>query len=66
ALQQRLRFSRPAGPGLATLRRLRDLGAGSSRPAPLSPAQLRRLLRQWPSDAAISWDVLLLVGRRIA
>lgn len=65
-LQQRLRFSRPAGSGLATLRRLRDLGAGSSRTAPLSPAQLRRLLRHWPSGAAMSWDVLLLVGRRIA
>ena len=65
-LQQRLRFSRPAGNGLATLRRLRDLGAGSSRTAPLSPAQLRRLLRHWPCGGAMSWDVLLLVGRRIA
>ena len=65
-LRQRLRFSRPAGSGLATLRRLRDLGAGSSRTAPLSPAQLRRLLRHWPSGAAMSWEVLLLVGQRIA
>ena len=62
---QHLRFSRPARSGLATLRRLRDLGAGSSRQAPLSPSPLRRLLRQWPAGAPLSWDVLLLVGRRI-
>ncbi|MCS5691164.1 methyltransferase domain-containing protein [Cyanobium sp. FGCU-6] len=65
ALHQRLRFSRPARSGLATLRRLRDLGAGSSRKAPLSPSQLRRLLRHWPPGAPLSWDVLLLVGGRI-
>jgi malonyl-CoA O-methyltransferase len=65
-LQQRLRFSRPARSGLATLRRLRDLGAGSSRVAPLNPSQLRRLLHHWPPAAPLSWDVLLLVGRRIA
>ncbi|MFM7550117.1 MAG: SAM-dependent methyltransferase, partial [Cyanobacteriota bacterium] len=64
SLQQRLRFSRPARSGLATLRHLRDLGAGSSRTAPLSPAQLRRLLRHWPAGAPLSWDVLLLVGSK--
>jgi malonyl-CoA O-methyltransferase len=60
-----LRFSRPARSGLATLRRLRDLGAGSSRVAPLNPSQLRRLLHHWPPSAPLSWDVLLLVGRKI-
>jgi malonyl-CoA O-methyltransferase len=59
---QRLRFSRPQS-GLMLLRQMRAIGADAS-PAPsLSGGQLRRLLRHWPS-AAVSWEVLLLVGRR--
>jgi malonyl-CoA O-methyltransferase len=61
----RLRFSRPSRGALASLRRLRDLGAGASRTAPLSPTQLRRLLRHWPADTSLTWEVLLLVARRI-
>jgi malonyl-CoA O-methyltransferase len=59
-----LRFSRAHQGGLATLRHLQRLGAGASRQAPLSARELRRLLAHWPPEDALTWEVLLLVGRR--
>lgn len=61
---QRLRFTRPRQGGFGTLRQLRCLGAGTSRHPPLSPPQLRRLLQHWPAEAPLTWEVLLLLGRR--
>ncbi len=59
---QQLRFSRSAG-GLALLRQMRTIGADASQAPRLSGAQLRRLLRHWPSGPT-TWEVLLLLGRR--
>jgi malonyl-CoA O-methyltransferase len=59
-----LRFSRPRQGGLATLRHLRRLGAGASRRPPLAVGDLRRLLAHWPREEALTWEVLLLLGRR--
>jgi malonyl-CoA O-methyltransferase len=66
ALEHRrlLRFSLPGQGGLETLRHLRSLGAAASRQPPLGAGQLRRLLAHWPSAAPLSWEVLLLVGRK--
>jgi malonyl-CoA O-methyltransferase len=62
--QQRLRFRRCYGSGRGFLGRLSRLGAGTS-PAPrLSAGQLRRLLQAWAGDGRVSWEVLLLVGRK--
>lgn len=61
---QRLRFSRPECDGLATLRLLGRLGATASRHSPLSASELRRLLRHWPLEAPLRWEVLLLLGMR--
>lgn len=61
---QRLRFTRPRQGGLRTLRQLHRLGAGCSRQAPLGPSQLRRLLACWPPESPLTWEVLLLIGRR--
>ena len=61
---QRLRFQRPYGSGRHFLGQLSRLGAGASPHAPLSAGQLRRLLRAWPADGVVSWEVLILVGRR--
>jgi malonyl-CoA O-methyltransferase len=58
----RLRFSRRRQGGLATLRHLQRLGADGSRREPLSAAQLRRLLRNWPEDSPLTWEVLVLVA----
>ncbi|MFM7087675.1 MAG: SAM-dependent methyltransferase [Cyanobium sp.] len=60
-----LRYSRPAMGGLPALRHLQQLGAGTSRRAPLAPAQLRRLLQHWPPHSPLTWEVLLLIGRRV-
>jgi malonyl-CoA O-methyltransferase len=60
----RLRFSRPGTGGKEGLRALRRLGAGASPSAPLSAGELRRLLRHWPTGSSLTWEVLLLVGRR--
>jgi malonyl-CoA O-methyltransferase len=59
-----LRFSRPRQGGLTTLRHLQRLGAGASRQRPLTAGELRRLLTHWPPQEALTWEVLLLVGRR--
>jgi malonyl-CoA O-methyltransferase len=61
---QRLRFSRGPGGGHRFLRQLRALGAGSSPHPRLSTPQLRRLLQHWPTGEPITWEVLLLIGRR--
>jgi malonyl-CoA O-methyltransferase len=61
----RLWFSRPYGPGgLAFLQHLRQLGAGSSSRPSLSPGQWRRLLKCWPPTSLVSWQILVLIGRR--
>jgi malonyl-CoA O-methyltransferase len=63
---RRLWFSRHYGPGGRTfLQHLRRLGAGNSSQPPLSPSQWRRLLDCWPSTSLVSWQILLLIGRRI-
>jgi len=59
-----LRFSRPGQGGLETLRHLRSLGAGANRQPPLGAGQMRRLLAHWPPSTPLSWEVLLLVGRK--
>jgi malonyl-CoA O-methyltransferase len=61
----RLWFSRRYGPGgRAFLQHLRQLGAASSNQPSLSPGQWRRLLQHWPLTNLVSWQVLLLIGRR--
>jgi malonyl-CoA O-methyltransferase len=62
---QRLRFSRPAQDGLATLRLIRSLGATASPQPPLTAGQLRRLLAHWPAEP-LCWEVLVLLGCRPA
>jgi hypothetical protein len=47
------------------LQHLRRLGAGNSSQPPLSPSQWRRLLDCWPSTSLVSWQILVLIGRRI-
>jgi malonyl-CoA O-methyltransferase len=59
-----LRFTNPSLGGLGTLRHLRSLGGAASRQPPLGAGQLRRLLAHWPTATALSWEVLLLVGRK--
>ncbi|MFM7361345.1 MAG: methyltransferase domain-containing protein [Cyanobium sp.] len=59
-----LRFSRPRQGGLETLRHLSRLGASASRTPPLSVTELRRLLRHWPAATPLTWEMLVLVGRR--
>ena len=61
---QRLTFTRPRQGGLTTLRRLQRLGAGSAHHPPLAAGQLRRLLRHWPAETPLSWEVLLLLARK--
>lgn len=63
-LCRRLRYSSATRDGREGLRQIRDLGAGASPAAALSPGQLRALLRHWPSGPALTWEVLLLLGRR--
>ncbi|MEA5423801.1 methyltransferase domain-containing protein [Synechococcus sp. CCY9202] len=60
---QVLHFQRPCVDGREALGRMRTLGAGASRSAPLSPVQLRRLLRHW-KQPGLTWEVLLLLGSR--
>jgi malonyl-CoA O-methyltransferase len=61
----RLWFSRHYGPGgLAFLQHLRQLGASSSSQPSLSPGQWRQLLECWPNTSLVSWQILLMVGRR--
>lgn len=59
-----LRFSRPNQGGLTTLRHVRQLGAGATPGEPLTPGQLRRLLRHWPPSTPLTWEVLLLIAQR--
>lgn len=59
-----LRFSRPRQGGLETLRHLSRLGAAASRTQSLSAAELRRLLRHWPPANPLTWEILMLVGKR--
>ncbi len=68
-LVRRLRFSGRAASGLALLGRIRAIGADASPAAPLSPGQWRRLEARWPVEEGgggkrLSWEVLLLIGRR--
>jgi len=59
-----LRFSRGRQGGLEALRHLSRLGAAASRTPPLSAAELRRLLRHWPPTNPLTWEMLVLVGKR--
>lgn len=59
-----LRFSRPRQGGLQTLRHLSRLGAAASRTPPLGTAELRRLLRHWPAASPLTWEMLVLLGKR--
>ena len=59
-----LRFSRARQGGLRALQHLQRLGAGATCRPPLAPAELRRLVAHWPREEALTWEVLLLVGRR--
>ncbi len=61
---QVLRFSRARHGGRATLKHLRRLGASASRQPALTAGAMRRLLAQWPDDASLTWEVLLLVGQQ--
>jgi len=61
---QRLNYSRSYGSGLGFLQQLKTLGASASRCGHLAPDQLRRLLGHWPSAGRVSWEVLLLLGKR--
>ncbi|TGG93783.1 MAG: methyltransferase domain-containing protein [Aphanocapsa feldmannii 277cV] len=65
---ERRRFTRHWSSPLAFLQALRDLGLAASGHPALGPGQLRALQRHWPAAArggvAISWQVLLLQGRR--
>jgi malonyl-CoA O-methyltransferase len=63
---QELSFSQPCGNGITFLRDLRQLGATASRQKPLHPSQLRGLLQHWPAGGSLGWEVLLLVGQRVA
>ncbi len=62
--QALLRFSQALPNGLAYLRQLRAIGAGTSRQPPLSPGQWRRLGGQWPCPACLDWEILLLLAQR--
>jgi malonyl-CoA O-methyltransferase len=62
--QALLRFSQAGPEGLASLHQLKAMGAGTSRQAPLSPGQWRRLRIHWPSPGGLSWEVLLVLARR--
>jgi malonyl-CoA O-methyltransferase len=62
--RDQLRFSRSYGSGLGFLRHLQQLGAGLVSGTPLATGQLRRLLRQWPDQGVVTWNVLILVGQR--
>jgi malonyl-CoA O-methyltransferase len=53
----------PTG-GRACLRALRGIGADATPMPGLSAGQLRALLRQWPEQASMDWEVLLLVGQK--
>ena len=62
-----LRFSGPQtgmAAGLSLLRQMRAIGADASPDGSLTSTELRRLLRHWPAEPAVDWEVLLLVGRR--
>jgi malonyl-CoA O-methyltransferase len=61
---RRLRFSQSSQGGLSTLRHLQRLGASASRHQPLKPGEMRRLLRHWPDDSPLTWELLLLLARR--
>jgi malonyl-CoA O-methyltransferase len=62
---QRLRFTRIRQGGRTALRQLQRLGAGASRRPPLSPSQLRRLLAHWPPETPLTWEILVLIGRKL-
>ena len=62
--QALLRFSQAGADGLASLRQLKAIGAGTSRQAPLTPGQWRRLRTHWPMPGGLSWEVLLVLARR--
>ena len=62
--QALLRFSQSTPDALACLRQLKAIGAGTSRQAPLSPGQWRRLRSHWPSPACLNWEILLLLAQR--
>ena len=60
-----LRFSRPNPGGAAFLQQIKAIGAQASPQRRLSSAELRRLLRHWPSRTQpLQWEVLLLLGRK--
>ena len=61
--QALLRFSQAGPEGLASLRQLKAMGAGTSRQAPLSPGQWRRLRTHWPSAGGLNWEILLVLAR---
>ena len=61
--QDLLRFSQTGPDGLASLRQLKAIGAGTSRQAPLSLGQWRRLRTHWPSAGGLNWEILLVLAR---
>jgi len=62
--QALLRFSQALPDGLACLRQLKAIGAGTSRQPPLSPGQWRRLIARWPCPACLDWEILLLLAQK--
>jgi malonyl-CoA O-methyltransferase len=63
--QRLLRFSRANPGGIAVLQQIKAIGAHASPHRRLSSAELRRLLRHWPGpEQPLTWEVLLLLGRR--
>ena len=61
---QVLRFTRPGQGGLRTLRHLHRLGAASGHHPPLATGQVRRLLSHWHGHTSLTWEVLILLGRK--
>lgn len=59
-----IHFTRGHQGGRNTLRHLRLLGAGCSRSDHLTTTEIRRLLACWPDSTPLTWEVLVLVGRR--
>ncbi|MCP9775245.1 SAM-dependent methyltransferase [Cyanobium sp. WAJ14-Wanaka] len=61
---QQLWLGRRHGSGSQFLSQLQQLGASASRQPGLGAEAMRRLLRHWPRDGTIHWQVLLLLGQR--
>lgn len=63
--QRLLQFSRANPGGRAFLHQIKAIGAQASPERRLQAAELRRLLQHWPGpEQPLTWEVLLLLGRR--